>query len=205
MKVFVLATILASISFTGIAGSYRVFNFRDTSKINYQTDTVKLQVDGNNAYYQKAVKLDTNLSEPVIYIRALQFMASKNFQQTYGYQEEGKLIFSTVQDLNISRAYVGDENENVEPYSVQFAITLDLKTGRYRYTINNVIFFLPTETGNKRETLNDIYLKATNTESRRVAKAANKLIASYERYLTTLIREFYVAIEQKSVMYNSKF
>ncbi|HEY2580570.1 MAG TPA: hypothetical protein VGI43_02110 [Mucilaginibacter sp.] len=205
MKIFVLATLLTSISFARYAGSYTFFNFEDTSKINHESDTVKLQIDGSNAYYQKVVKLDTNISEPVIYVRVLQFMASKNIQQTYGYQEEGKLIFSTMQDLNVSRVYVDDDNEAVEPYSVQFAIALDLKAGRYRYTVNNVIFFLPTETGNKRETLNDVYLKATNTESRRVAKDANKLIASYERYLTSLTRELYVGIEQKSAMYKSKF
>ena len=96
MKIFVLAVLLTSISFLGFAGSYPFFSFKDTSKINYETDTVKLKIDGNNAYYQKVVKLDTNISEPVIYIRSLQFMASKNIQQTYGYQEEGKLIFSTM-------------------------------------------------------------------------------------------------------------
>jgi hypothetical protein len=204
MKIFVLAIILASISFTGFAGNRRFFYPRDTPRIDYQTDTVKLKIDGNNAYYQKVVKLDSNINEPTIYLRALQFMASKNIQQTYGYQPEGKLIFSTVQDLNINGAYVGDENDAVEPYSVQFAITLDMKSRTYRYTINNVVFFLPTETGNKRATLNDIYLKATN-DSRRIAKNANKLIASFERYLTSLTRELYVAVEQKSAMYNSKF
>ena len=51
------------------------------------------------------------MRESVIYLRAIQFMASKNFQQTYGYQEEGKLIFTTTQDLNNNLVYVSDNND----------------------------------------------------------------------------------------------
>src|SRR5258707_14283065 len=156
MKTFILAIILAFISFRGIAADKNGGVYKAASKTEYLADSVKLQVEHNNAYYQNVIKLDSNITEPTIYIRTLQFMASKNIQQTYGYQEEGKLIFSTTQDLNINRAYIGDDNETVEEYSVQFAITLDLKKGRYRYTINNVVFFLPTENGNRRENLNDI-------------------------------------------------
>ncbi|HEY4326286.1 MAG TPA: hypothetical protein VGN20_20035 [Mucilaginibacter sp.] len=206
MKTFILAIIIICFTFKGFANEYSTFSdFKQPAGVTVQADTVKLQIDGNTAYYQFTVKVDSNLAEPIIYIRALQFMASKNIQQTYGYQEEGKLIFSTMQDLNVSRVYVGDDNEAVEPYSVQFAITLDIKTGRYRYTISNILFFLPTETGNKRETLSDVYLKATNTDSRRIAKNARNLIASFERYITTLTNELYEGVEQKSAMNKSKF
>jgi hypothetical protein len=205
MKTFIIAIILAFVSFRGIAIDKKIFPYERPSKTYYQADSIKLQVEHNNAYYQDVVKADSNITEPTIYIRTLQFMASKNIQQNYGYQEEGKLIFSTTQDLNINRVYVGDDNETVQEYSVQFAITLDLKKGHYRYTINNVVFFLPTENGNRRENLNDIYLKATNTDSRRVARDAKALITSFERYISALTDELYQAIEQKSIMYKSKF
>src|ERR1700733_2116910 len=91
-------------------------------------DSIKLQVEGRHAYYQKTVKADS-IPEGLIYVRVIQFMDSKNFQQNYGYMEEGKLFYTTTQDLNINPVYVGDDNDNVDPYTVQFAITLDLKNG----------------------------------------------------------------------------
>lgn len=193
-------------SFSGIAGPINfVFYQGRTSRAEYQSDSVKLVADSGHAYYQKVVKVDSNISEGKIYLRAVQFMAGKNIQQNYGYQQEGKLIFSTFQDLNINRVYVGDIDEPVQTYSVQFAIIIDIKNSRYRYTINNVVFFLPTETGNKRETLDEVYTKATNTDSRRVARVAKNLIVSFERYITTLTNELYEGIEQKSAMHKAVF
>jgi hypothetical protein len=206
MKILIAAIILTFISFEVHANDHRLFSsYKDSSTIKRLPDSVKLQVDGDHAYYQKVVKLDSNITVPIIYIRTLQFMASKNIQQTYGYEEEGKVIFSTIQDLNINRIYVGDENETVQPYSAQFSIMLDMKKARYRYTIDNIVFFLPTETGNKRETMNDVYLKETTTDSRRIAREAKNLITSFERYLTMLTGELYDNVEQKSAMYKSKF
>ena len=166
-------------------------------------DTVTLKVDGKTAYYQNTVIVDS-VSERIIYLRAIQFMASKNFQQNYGYQEEGKLIFTTAQDLNVNPTYVGDDNDIVDPYTVQFSLILDIKNHSYRYTISNVIFFRPTDNGNRRETLYDIHLKESDNDSRRIAKYATKLIASFEKYLDSLLAELYQGIEQKSPVY-SKF
>jgi len=168
-------------------------------------DTVKLQVDGSNAYYQKTVKVDSNITESMIYVRALQFMAAKNFQQNYGYEQDGKMICTTTQDLNINEIYIGDDADEVDPYTVQFSITLDMKNKRYRYTVSNVVFFRPTDSGNRRLTLFDMYTKASNTDSKRVAKDAKKLIASFEKYLSTFTTELYADIEQKSMIHNSKF
>ena len=168
-------------------------------------DSLKLIVDGNQAFYQKTVKLDSNITLPTIYIRAIQFMASKNIIQTYGYQEEGRLIFSTIQDLNVNKDYVGDDNETLQTYSVQFAITLDIKNKRYRYTIHNVTFFVPTEFGNKRETLYELYLKAYNTDSRRIAKETRKMIESFERYASMLTDELKNEIEHKSPVNKTDF
>lgn len=167
------------------------------------SDTLNLQTNGKNAFYQHTMTVD-KIPEGLIYNRAVQFMASENFLQTYGYQELGKLIFTTSQDLNIDPVYVGDDNDQVEPYTVQFAITLDLKNNSYRYTINNVVFFMPTYYGNKRETLYDLYLKATNQDSRRVAKETRKLIDSFERYLGKLTDDLKEGIEHNSPVY-SKF
>jgi hypothetical protein len=182
-------------------------SYPDTSKSKPSTamDSVKLEVEGNYAYYQKTIKLDSGITEPLIYIRAVQFMASRNITQTYGYQEEGKLIFSTFQDLNINAVSILDDNDTVFPYSVQFAITLDLKNKRYRYTIHNVVFFLPSETGNRRETLFDVYQKYNNPDSRRIARDAKKLIASFEHYLTSLTNDLRDDIEQKSVGRKANF
>ncbi len=197
MKTLILLFAFAAISFASFSKS-AVYVYKP------QADSIKLQVDGKHAYYQKKVKADS-LPEGLIYVRVIQFMASKNFQQNYGYQEEGKLIFTTTQDLNINPVYVGDDNDNVDPYTVQFAITLDLKNGSYRYTINNVTIYRPTQNGNKRETLYDMYVKATNTDSRRIAKDARKVIESFERYMDTLTDELNESIVQKSAIYNQKF
>lgn len=173
---------------------------------NAQIDTLKLQVDtSRNVYYQKTVRVAANIMAEQIYDRVLQFMAAKNFVQSYSDDQGTKLIFTTSQDLNVNAVYIGDDNDGVDPYTTQFAITLDIKDGRYRYTINNVVFFIPTATYNKRETFFDIYLKATNTDSKRVAKSAKALIASFERYLDALTNELHQRIEQKAAMYNSKF
>lgn len=176
-----------------------------TANNTTQPDSVKLQIADNNAYYQKVVIVDSNITESMIYIRSLQFMASTNFQQTYGYEEEGKLIFTTTQDLNINPVYKDSYDEDPEPYTTQFTITLDIKNGRYRYTIHHVIFYLPTNNGNARQTLYDIYRKENGDESRRVQKDAHKLIASFERYINTITANLYAGIEHKSAMYNSKF
>ncbi len=187
---FALATILICISAKSFA-------------YTLAPDTMKLQTDIKHAYYQRVVKVDS-VSVSQIYLRAIQFMASKNFQQTYGYQEEGKLIFTTSQDLNQNRAFINDEDEMVVPYTVQFAVTIDIKAHSYRYTINNVVFYLPTDNGNRRETLLDMNMKANNSDSRRVAKDARKMLDSFERYLDSLTDELFEAIKQKSAIY-SKF
>jgi hypothetical protein len=207
MRTIILATIFTFASVAAFAEKHwpSLLNYPDTSKSKPLPDSVKLEVEGNYAYYQKTIKLDSGITEPVIYIRAVQFMASRNSTQTYGYQEEGKLIFSTFQDLNINAVSISDDNETVQPYSVQFAITLDLKNKRYRYTINNVVFFLPSETGNRRETLYDIYQKYNNTDSRRIARDAKKLLASFERYLTSLTNDLRDDIEQRSAGRKSNF
>lgn len=168
-------------------------------------DSVKLVAEGDHAYYQKVVKVDS-IPLGLIYIRAIQFMAGKNFQQNYGYQQEGKLIFTSSQDLNVNAVYIGDENDAVNPYNAQFSIMLDLKNGRYRYTVSNVVFFFPTDNGNKRETLYDTYLKASgNGESRRMEKVYKSIIDSFERYISSLVTELREAVEQKMTIYNSKF
>ena len=173
---------------------------------NTQNDTsVNLIVNGKNAYYQKTVKVDSNIMESMIYLRSLEFMAAKNFQQTYGYEQEGKLICTTSQDLNTNNIYIGDDGDDVDQYTVQFAITIDMKNKKYRYTINNVVFFRPTESGNRRLTLYDMNVKATNTQSKRVAKDAKKVIDSFEKYLSGLTSELYLAIEHKSPVDSTKF
>jgi hypothetical protein len=198
MKISVLCILFACIFFNSFSATRSVTSFRAAG-----SDSVKLTIEGNYAFYQNTVKVDS-LREGLMYIRAVQFMAAKNFQQNYGYQEEGKMIYFTTQDLNVNEVYVGDDDDVLNPYTVQFSITLDLKNGTYRYTINNVVFFRPDGNGNKRETLYDMYLKATNTNSRRVAKDAKKLIDSFEKYLNTFTAELYDGIEQKPSIY-SKF
>jgi hypothetical protein len=196
MKSLLLIFVFAFFSLASFAKSIYNGNSAD--------DTLKLQMEGTNAYYQVTVKADS-VPEGLIYVRAVQFMASKNFQQNYGYMEEGKLIYTTTQDLNINPAYIGDENDGASPYTVQFSITLDLKNGRYRYTVGNILFFFPTGNGNKRETLYDVYLKANNSEPKRVAREYKKIIDSFERYVTNLTNELNEGIIQKTRIYNPKF
>lgn len=205
MKTLILCLALVLTSNSIFAREHQIHIYQesglpaDTAK---QNDDVKLQVDGTNAYYQRVVKLDSTIKVSAIYIRSLQFMASKNFQQNYGYEEEGKLIFTTAQDLNVNDAF--DDNETVDPYTVQFAITIDMKNSRYRYTIHNVVFYRPTETGNRRLTLYDMYLKEGG-DSRRISKDAKKLVASFEKYITKLTDELHENIEQKSIIHSTKF
>jgi hypothetical protein len=167
-------------------------------------DSVKLKVDSNTAYYQKTVRVDSNIKVSMIYLRALQFMSAKNFTQNYGYEEEGKMIFTTTQDLNANATFGGD-NDDPNPYTVQFAITIDMKNGRYRYTISNVTFYLPTVNGNRRMTLYELFGKEIGGESRRIQRNAKTIVDSFERYLGGLTGELYTEIEHKAVIYDRKF
>jgi hypothetical protein len=167
-------------------------------------DSVKLKVDSNTAYYQKTIKVDSSIKVSMIYLRTLQFMSAKNFTQNYGYEEEGKMIFTTTQDLNANATFAGD-NDDPNPYTVQFAITVDMKNGRYRYTISNVIFYLPSQNGNRRMTLYELYDKETGNESRRIQRNAKTIVDSFERYLVGLTGELYTEIEHKARIYNSNF
>jgi len=196
MKTLIICSALTFFTFTAFAANN--FSVADT--------TIKLQADtNNNVYYQRTVKVADNIIIPQIYERILQLMAAKNFTQNYNDDREWKLIFTTTQDLNINRVYVGDDTDGVDPYTVQFAITFDIKNGRYRYTINNVLFFIPNNGFNKRETFSEIYRKATNTGSKRIARNANTLIASFERYLSVLTDDIRQSVERKADMYSSKF
>ncbi len=171
---------------------------------NTTSDSVKLKIEGTTGYYMQSVKVDSGITEHKIYMRTLEFMAGKNFQQNYGYDEEGKLICTTVQDLN-NNTFSPTNDETVDPYTVQFTITVDMKNRRYRYIINNIVFYIPDEGGNRRLTMYEMYQKATNQDSRRVAKQAQKLIASFERYIGSLTGELYQAIEQKRAIDTNKF
>ena len=205
MKILLLSIFLAFITLTTYAQDGAVKTDQVSSgTVKPPTDSVKLQVDGKSVYYQKVVKVDSSIKVSDIFIRALQFMAGKNFQQTYGYQQEGKLIFTTTQDLNINPVTTGTDLDNVEQYTVQFAITIDMKNGRYRYTVHNIVFFRPTDGGNSRLTLYDLNQKATG-ETKWVAKDARKVITSFERYLSTLTTELNEGIEHKSAIYQPKF
>lgn len=205
MKAWFITIAFAALYCTASAYNNKIA--ANITKTAFPADSVKLLIDGkngNNGFYQKTLKTDSGITIPMIYLRAMQFMASKNFIQTYGYQEEGKLIFTTTQDLNVAPVSISDDEEEVAPYTVQFAVTIDIKKRSYRYTIHNIVFFLPTQYGNKRETMYDIYLKAYNSDSRRIAKAHKKLIDSFERYISSLTDELYQGIAQKSLIY-SKF
>jgi hypothetical protein len=169
-------------------------------------DSVALLNDSDRyVYYQKAVVVNPYLPAGAIYERAIEFMASKNFSQTYGNDQNGKLIFTTTQDLNLWPSYIGDQNDDVYSYTVQFSITLDIKNGRYRYTINNVVFFYPEGAANKRETLLDIYLKKRDAKSKTVSSTAKAFIDSFERYVYSLAAGLRGGVEQHSAMYNSNF
>jgi hypothetical protein len=167
-------------------------------------DSVKLKIDSTMAYYQNTVAVDSDIKISTIYTRVLECMAAKNFTQTYGYEQEGKLIFTTTQDLNANAVFGGD-NDDPNPYTVQFAITIDMKNCSYRYTIDNIIFYLPALNGNRRMALYDLYEMETGNESRRTQKNARTIVDSFERYLETLTSQLYTEIEHKAAIYNSKF
>jgi hypothetical protein len=207
MRNLLLSTILIFIAAVTCAqdGTVRITQVNSAIPVSQATDSVKLIVEGNNAYYQKTVKVDSGIKVSMIYINALQFMAAKNFQQNYGYQQEGKLIFTTTQDLDVNPVRISDDSDDIDPYTVQFAIIIDMKNGRYRYTIQNVLFFMPTANGNRRLTLYEMYQKVTNKDSRRIQKAARNVITSFERYITSLTDELYTNVEHKAVIFNPKF
>jgi YD repeat-containing protein len=168
-------------------------------------DSLKLKIEGSTGYYMQTIRVDSGITEHKIYQRTLEFMAAKNFQQNYGYDEEGKLICTTTQDLNNNQVSPNSNDEMVDPYTVQFTITVDMKNRRYRYTINNIVFYIPDEGGNRRLTMYEMHQKATNTDSKRIAKEAQKYISSLEGYIVNLTDELYQAIEQKRAMDNTKF
>jgi hypothetical protein len=208
MKTILFSILLASIILAAKAQDETVTKtyYADNKKAAVHiVDSVKMIVDtGTMAYYQKTVKVDSTIKISTIYTRTLEFMAAKNFQQTYGYEQERKLIFTTTQDLNTNPVY-GGENDDPETYSVQFSITLDMRNGRYRYTISNVLFFLSSQSGNRRIPLYDLYLKETGGESRRIEKNTKNIIDSFERYLVTFTTELHTEIQHKGAIYNQKF
>jgi len=204
MKTLILSFILALIVVTAHA-QVRAYEVDPNAKPK-QVETVKLQTDSNDAYYQKVVQLDSTITLSSIYVRALQFMAAKNFQQNYGYEEEGKLIFTTTQDLNVNQAFSGYDGDAPNPYSVQFAIILDMKNGRYRYTIHNVVFYTPTDNGNRRISLYDLnQLLIAKDTKRGVKSSMSDMVKSFERYLSTLTHELYLEVENRSAVSDSKF
>ncbi len=203
MKALLICICLAFIAITGYAQD-------DVTRVNStvpmpQGDSVKLVIDGTSAYYQKTVKVDTGIGVSLIYLRTLQFMAGKNFQQTYGFEQEGKEIFTTTQDLNTNPFTIGNYSDNIDEFTVQFAVTVDMKKQRYRYTIHNVLFYKPTETGNLRMTLYEMYLRATNGDSRYIKKDSKKVIDAFERYISALTAELRESIDHKAMIYNTKF
>jgi hypothetical protein len=210
-----MKAILLSIVFASVIGQAKARDAETIAKAHDASpakmipapivDSVKMIIDtGSMAYYQKTVKVDSTIKLSTIYTRTLEFMAAKNFQQTYGYEQEGKLIFTTAQELNTNPEYGGD-NDDPQSYSVQFSIIVDMHNGRYRYTIRNIIFYLGSQSGNRRMPLYDLYLKETSGESRRIEKNAKKIIDSFERYLATLTTEFRIEIQHKGAIYNPKF
>jgi len=202
MKALLICISLAFIAFTGYAQDE---TGKNGSVPMPKGDSVKLSIDGTSAYYQKTVKVDTSIGVSLIYLRTLQFMAAKNFQQTYGFQQEGKEIFTTTQDLNTNPFTIGNYSDNIDVFTVQFAVTVDMKKQRYRYTIHNVIFYRPTETGNLRMTLYEMYLRATNGDSRSIKKDSKKVIDAFERYISSLTAELRESIDHKAMIYNTKF
>jgi hypothetical protein len=204
MKLHSIKAILLSILVIVLAVTARAQD-RDKNIPPHKLDSVNLITDASGmAYYQKTVKLDSAIKLSTIYTRVLEFMAARNFQQTYGYEQEGRLIFTTSQDLNMNPKYSGD-NDDPDTYTVQFSITVDMRNGRYRYTINNVIFYLGSQSGNRRMPLYELYQMEINGDSRRLEKNARNLIESFEKYLMGLTTDLHIEIQHKAPIYNQKF
>jgi hypothetical protein len=195
-----LASLVVRAQDDGKVRTYQVPHPEKTTEL----DSVGLRTDNNSAYFQKTFKVDSNIKISTIYTRALQFMAAKNFQQNYGYEQEGKMIFTSTQDLNTTPG-TAEPSDEMDPYTVQFAFTIDMRNGRYRCTISNVTFYLPSDYGNRRMTLYEVYQKQTSNESRRITKNAKMLIDSFERYLVDLTKGLHTEVEHKADIYNSKF
>ena len=206
MKALLICIGLSFIALTGYSQDDATRTYQVNSSVPVpQGDSVKLIIDGTSAYYQRTVKVDTGVGVSLIYLRTLQFMAAKNFQQTYGFEQEGKEIFTTTQDLNTNLFTIGNYSDNIDPFTVQFAVTIDMKKQRYRYTIHNVIFYRPTETGNLRMTLYEMYLRATNGDSRYIKKDSKKVLDAFEKYISALTAELRESIDHKAIIYNTKF
>lgn len=206
MKALLICIGLALIALTRYSQDDATRTYQVNSSVPVpQGDSVKLTIDGTSAYYQRTVTVDTGVGVSLIYLRTLQFMAAKNFQQTYGFEQEGKEIFTTTQDLNTNLFTIGNYSDNIDPFTVQFAVTIDMKKQRYRYTIHNVIFYRPTETGNLRMTLYEMYLRATNGDSRYIKKDSKKVLDAFEKYISALTAELRESINHKAMIYNTKF
>lgn len=197
MKTLLLSIAITFITLTALAHHGIVPAYKTTNTlINAQTDTVKLLYDGKHVYYQKVINVD-GISEAEIYLRAVQFMALYNMQQTYGNQQEGKLIFTTTQQLN-NFDFPTDKSTQ---YTVQYAITLDMKNGRYRYTINSTIFYYNDNT----LTFYDLYSAANNGLRNNANLLGKTMLASFEVYLNTFVNDLNENIINKAVTSNSNF
>lgn len=200
-----MKALFLGIAFTIATFAAKAQDANVNSAITAQQEAVKMQLYNSNAYYQKVVKVDSSIKVSDIYLRTLQFMAAKNFSQTYGYEQEGKMIFTTTQDLNANSNFSSIDEDSPGPFTTQFAITLDLKNGRYRYTIHNIIFYIPTDGGNRRQTLFDMHQITLDKHSRRIWSATNNMITAFEKYISTLTNQLYEDIENKSPVHDPKF
>lgn len=133
MKKLLIALLLLSISI-GVNAQ--------RNKKTEDVPRIELKTDSSIGYYQEVVKLDTSYTETMLYKRAKQWVSStltsNSIQLNYDSMSEGKLIFTSEQNLYIPQG-VG-----TLPFIVRYAFTLEIKDGRYRYTINNIEFGFTT-------------------------------------------------------------
>src|SRR5579862_9476882 len=112
---FLMSAVVSNARDEGVVRTYQVDHSVKSKSPETPQDTIKLQIENTNAYYQKTFKVDSNVKISIIYLRALQFMAAKNFQQNYGYEQEGKMIFTSTQDLNKNATISDNNNDDPDP------------------------------------------------------------------------------------------
>ena len=126
----------------------------------YSDDALYLIADEVNkrAYYQETIKVDSSSKKSSIYDKVKQWaasvLASTSIQLSYDKPEEGKLVFSMVENLYIPQGF------GSIPFECRYTYTIDIKDAKYRYTVDNIEFgYLTLMLRNgKRETLYSQYL-----------------------------------------------
>lgn len=159
--------------------------------------TLRIDTANKTAYYQNIVKIDTAILIDELQNRVKQFIAN-NIAGALAQIENNKVVYTTIQNLFIPQGVGSME------FQVKYTMTIEIKQGKYRYTVNNIEIGYETLVirHGKRETLYTEYFACNNGQQ---YDNHLKRIVSLEKHLKDIENVLYTVMSQKSKMTASDF